>query len=93
MGSFILKIMGKRLQVIIDEGELREIKLIARKNRMTVSEWVRQALRADRQRERRMVPRRKLEVVRAAAQHSFPSGEIGQMLDEIERGYREGMSR
>jgi hypothetical protein len=30
---------------------------------------------------------KKLEVVRAAVRHEFPSGDIQQMLAEIERGY------
>jgi cation diffusion facilitator family transporter len=34
-------------------------------------------------------PDRKLDVVRAAARHSFPTAEIGTMLAEIERGYGE----
>jgi hypothetical protein len=30
---------------------------------------------------------RKLKAVRQAVQHAFPSGEIEQMLEEVERGY------
>ena len=30
---------------------------------------------------------RKLKAVRRAVQHAFPSGEIEQMLEEVERGY------
>ena len=29
----------------------------------------------------------KLEAILKAIEYSFPSGDIGQMLDEIERGY------
>ena len=79
--------MSKRLQVRLDDGEMREIQRMARRHRMTVAEWVRQALRAA----RRQVPgtdtRKKLEVVRAAAQHSLPTGDIQQLLVEIECGY------
>jgi hypothetical protein len=79
--------VSKRLQVLLDESELREIQRLARRERMTVAGWVRQALRNA----RRSVPRtdsgRKLQVVRAAARHSFPTGEIEKMLAEIERGY------
>ena len=39
--------MSKRLQVILDDAELREIQRIARRQRLTVAEWVRQALRVD----------------------------------------------
>jgi hypothetical protein len=76
-----------RLQVLLDEAELREIRQIARHERMSVAEWVRQALRAARQRQARGEPRKKLEVVRAAARHDFPTGDIEQMLSEIEHGY------
>ena len=35
---------------------------------------------------------RKLRAVREAASHNYPAGEIHEMLDEIERGYRDGGS-
>lgn len=79
--------MSKRLQVLFDEQEFSEIQEIARRNRMTVAEWVRQVLRAARQQEPLRAASRKLEVLRTAAQHSFPSGDIDEMLKEIERGY------
>ena len=82
--------MSKRLQVLMDDGELREIKQIARRSRMTVAEWVRQALRTARRQEPLAPADRKLQVVREAARHSYPTGDIGQILDEIERGYCEG---
>jgi len=71
----------------LDEDELREIQRIARTRRMTVAEWVRQALRAAGEGEPLREASKKLEVVRAAVRHDFPTGDIEQMLDEIERGY------
>lgn len=82
--------MSKRLQVVMDDAELREIKRIARRSRMTVSEWVRQALRTARRQEPLAPVDRKLQVVREAARNSYPTGDIGQILDEIEQGYCEG---
>ena len=79
--------MSKRLQVLVDEKEYREIQQVARRSRMTVAEWVRQALRLARRREPLRDAERKLEAVRAAAKHEFPTGEIDQILSEIERGY------
>jgi hypothetical protein len=79
--------MSKRLQVLLDESELREIQRSARRRRMTVAEWVRQALRAARRSEPRSHAGKKLQVVRAAAEHAFPTADIGEMLDQIERGY------
>ena len=43
--------MSKRLQVLLDEPELREIRRAARAKRMTVAEWVRGALREARRQE------------------------------------------
>jgi hypothetical protein len=79
--------MSKRLQVLLEDREFREIQRIAQGRRMTVAEWVRQALRAASRREPLGDAGKKLEVVRAAARHAFPIGDIGQVLEEIERGY------
>lgn len=82
--------MSKRLQVLLDEPEWREVQRAARARRTTVAEWVRQALRAARQREPLGDGGRKLDVVRAAARHAYPVADIDQMLAEIERGYVAG---
>lgn len=79
--------MSKRLQVLVDEPEWREIQRSARASRMTVAEWVRQALRAARARTPGADTAKKLDVIRAAARHSFPTADIDRMLEEIERGY------
>ena len=79
--------MSKRLQVILDEDELRAIQEIAKQHRTSVAEWVRQALRAARRQEPRLDAERKLEAIRAAVRHQFPAGDIQQMLAEIESGY------
>ena len=80
--------MTKRLQVLLDDAELREIQRVARSQRVTVAEWVRQSLREA----RRAVPRgdaaRRLALIRAASEHEFPAPDIDQMLAEIESGYR-----
>jgi len=83
----ILIYMTQRLQVLLDESEFAEIRRIARRHRMTVAEWVRQALRAARSDEPAVEPRRKLGVVREAARGEYPTADIGMMLTEIERGY------
>ena len=79
--------MSKRLQVILEDQELREIQELARRHHLSVSEWVRQALRSARREEPKTDAGRKLQVVRAAVKQSFPTGDIDRMLDEIERGY------
>ena len=79
--------MSKRLQVMLDDAELREIQRIARRQRLTVAEWVRQALRAARRHGPGGDATRKLESVRAAVRHSFPTAGVEEMLADIERGY------
>lgn len=85
--------MSKRLQVLLDEAEWREIQRVARAQRLTVAEWVRGVLRTARRREPLGDAGKKLEIVRAAARHAFPTGDVQQMLAEIERGYLAGSSR
>ncbi len=82
--------MSKRLQVLFDESELAEIQEAAHRQQMTTAEWVRQAIRAARRSAPGSDVKKKLEVVRVAARHSFPTADIDQMLTEIERGYLGG---
>ena len=79
--------MSERLQVLLEESEFAEIRRVARRHRMTVAEWVRQALRAARRDEPATEPRRKLAVVRESALGAYPTADIGAMLAEIEHGY------
>jgi hypothetical protein len=85
--------MSTRLQVVVDETEMREIRKIARRERMTVSEWVRRCLREARRARPSVDTDRQMQAVRAAARHAFPSGDIDQMLAEIEAGYGEAPAR
>ncbi len=82
--------MSKRLQVLLDEAEYREVRKLARAQRLTVAEWVRQALRTARRSQPTGQVDRKLAAIRAASAHRFPTGDIAQMLAEIERGYLGG---
>jgi hypothetical protein len=79
--------MAKRLQVILQDPDYREIQRAARSRHMSIAEWVRQALAAARQDEPTTDFGKKLEAIRAAARHDFPSGDIDAMLGEIESGY------
>ncbi len=79
--------MSVRLQVVLDDKELADIRQIAEGRRQTVSEWVREALRAARRRQPTGDVGRKIAVVREAAQHIFPTTSPEGMLGEIERGY------
>jgi len=79
--------MSKRLQVLLPDQEMSEIQRLAKRERLTVGEWVRRVLREARKGRPAIEPETKLKAVRRAAAYSFPTAEIGQMLDEIERGY------
>lgn len=81
--------MRTRLQVILDDDELAEIRQVAAAQRMTVAEWVRQALRRARATEPRLVAEQKLRVVRESARYAYPSGDIAELLDETARGRAE----
>jgi len=82
--------MPKRLQVILQDPEYREIQRMARARRMSLAEWVRQALDVARRREPVGDVGKKLEAIRAAAKHEFPTGDIEDLLAEIEQGYLGG---
>lgn len=79
--------MSKRLQVLFDDQEFEELCAVATSEGMTVSAWVRRALRYVRQSAASGNVEDKLAAIRSAADHSFPAGEVSEMLDEIERGY------
>jgi hypothetical protein len=82
--------MAKRLQVILKDPEYREIQRVARSRRMSIAEWVRQALELARRGEPLGSFDKKLEIIRAAAQHQYPVGDLETMLAEIETGYTTG---
>lgn len=82
--------MAKRLQVILQDSVYREIQRVARARRMSIAEWVRQALDLARRREPLTDVNKKLAIIRAAAKHDFPTADIEVMLEEIERGYLSG---
>ena len=82
--------MTKRLQVILQDPDYRDIQRMARSRHMSIAEWVRQALDLARRREPVHDTAKKLAVVRAAVQHNGPTADIPVMLAEIERGFLSG---
>ena len=80
--------MSKRLQVLLPDAEMAEIRRLARGDKVAVGEWVRRALREARMKRPVHEPQTKLKAVRKAAEYSFPTAEIAQMLAEIEQGYQ-----
>ena len=79
--------MSKRLQVLLPDPEMSEIQSCAERERLTVGEWVRRALRDARANRPVIDSETRLRAVRRGAGYSFPTADIEQMLGEIERGY------
>ncbi len=77
--------MAKRLQVVLQDSEYREIQQMARSRHLSLAEWVRQALDLARRREPLGDTGKKLDVIRAAARHDYPVSDIGGMLTEMDR--------
>jgi hypothetical protein len=77
--------MGKRLQIILHDAEYGEIQKIARSRRMSLAEWVRQALHYACRSEQFGGANKKFAIIHTAARHTFPTGDIDQVLAEIEK--------
>jgi hypothetical protein len=77
--------MVKRLQVILQDSDYKEIQRMARSRHLSLAEWVRQALDLARRREPLGDTGKKLDVIRAAARHDYPVSDIGGMLTEMDR--------
>ena len=73
--------MVKRLQVLLDEEEYLEIQRYARRQQLTVAEWVRQALRKAKSGLPGIVDV-KLRAIANASRHQFPTADIEDMLRE-----------
>ena len=67
---------------------MEEIQRLAQQEQVAVGEWVRRVLREARSQRPLQEPQAKLKAVRKAADYSFPTADIDQMLAEIERGYQ-----
>ena len=79
--------MSKRLQVLLPDAEMEGIRRAARGRRVSVGRWVREALREALARTPGKSPEEKIRAIRAASGYSFPTGDIQQVLAEIERGF------
>ena len=77
--------MTKRLQILFDEEKYRKVQEGARDQKVTVAEWVRQALRQARDGNPGSTDA-KLLAIADASRHEFPTADIEVMLQEIESG-------
>jgi hypothetical protein len=82
--------MAKRLQVIVKDSASREIKRAARARRISIAEWVRQAIDQALCQEPVGAAGKELDIIRAAARGDCPTADIDRTLGQIERGYESG---
>jgi len=82
--------MTKRLQVLLDDTELRTIQRLARRDKLTTAEWVRRRLREGAASSRGDTASKLAAIHTAYRQNIGPSPDIDQMLAEIEQGYLSG---
>ena len=78
--------MAKRLQVILQDADYREIQRIAKARGMSIAGWARATPLQARRNEPSRSVEEKLAAIREASKHEFPSPDIDTMLAEIERG-------
>jgi hypothetical protein len=81
--------MTKRLQILLDDAELRTIQRLARLDKLTTAEWVHRCLSEGVGAGARSDAATRLAAIHAAYRHvsTLPAREIDQLLDEIGRGY------
>ena len=82
----ILRSMSTRLQIVMSEAEVASLRRVARRAGLTVSEWARRALRAARDTQAGPSPDSRLEALARALRCNHPTGDIDDMLADIERG-------
>ena len=79
--------MTKRLQVLLADRDYREIQRLAKAKNLSIAEWVRQALEAARRKQPIGDGARKIDSIRVAARHDYPTADIDDMNAEIARGH------
>ena len=77
--------MGKRLQVTLDEQDYKLLQCIARGRGTTAAGWARQVIRDALEADTKTVEA-KLRAVERAYAHQYPTGDIEDILQQIEEG-------
>lgn len=78
--------MSKRLQIVMPDDEYRVIARAARRRGKPVAQVVRETLRRTLAEEDAVDPEQRIAAVLRFARFSGPTGSIGRLLREIERG-------
>ena len=71
---------------------MKEIKTLAEQEKMTVSAWVRRAIMHEKKDRPGINAKTKLEVIRKSSEYTFPTGNIEDMIADIERSYLKGLN-
>ena len=77
--------MSKRLQVLLPEKDYRALAVVSRKESKTIAEWVRDSIRRRLKVVEPPSPEKKLSKILKYARYSGPTGDIEQILSEIEK--------
>lgn len=80
--------MSKRLQVLLPKDEYKRLNSFAQKKKMSISDVVREALRQVLAQPARTDPEKKLAALLRFSRYAGPTGDIEQLLHEIEEGRR-----
>lgn len=83
--------MSKRLQVILADAEMEDLKRAAALQKIPVGELVRRAVKQDLARVAQKPVEEKLRLLQKALTYNFETNDIDQMNEEIERGYSNGL--
>ena len=84
--------MSKRLQLLLADDEIAELKGRAREERMTVSAWVRRAIYHEMNERPASSVRAKLELIDRLSDLGFPSGDYRDIAADIESDYGDGLN-
>ncbi len=77
------------MQVLIEPKEYKQFQRLAEAKGLSLGEWVRQILRRFSESSSARDPQIKIAHIRKASQLNYPSGDIEQILGEIEKGHLE----
>ena len=86
MEMSILMRMSKRLQIVMPDEEIEELRRSAEREGMTLSEWARIALRRAQRSQKGPTADDKLKAVERALECGHPTGDIHEILAGIEKG-------
>ncbi len=79
--------MSKRLDILLTDQEMADIRVLAGRKEISAKEWARQTLLLACSQVSMIDRETKLNAIDRAAKYNFPTADIDQMLSEIEQAY------